>query len=146
MSKTKLRTSIQNLIIEMLKDYPHIDEYIHDRELDLRYPDIPRDENVGGSRGSRKSPDGAILNMIVTINEDERLNALKRQKRAIEDSLDDSEETTRQLIDLLYFHRRKPTVQTLVETREVPLALRTAYDKRNDFFVKVAQRLHLDVY
>ncbi len=42
-----MRAGIKNTIIAILKDYPNYEAYRRERELDLRYPAIEPDDNVG---------------------------------------------------------------------------------------------------
>ncbi|MCP1250099.1 hypothetical protein, partial [Gluconobacter oxydans] len=80
------RTTIRK-VEDILRDYPKIDKYIKKREQELRYPTIPRDDNVGGGKAQYKYPE-TTLNMIITIDEDRRINALKHQREVIDDCLD----------------------------------------------------------
>ncbi|MCT3278852.1 transcriptional regulator, partial [Lactiplantibacillus pentosus] len=43
------RTTIRK-VEDILRDYPKIDKYIEKREQELRYPTVPRDDNVGGGK------------------------------------------------------------------------------------------------
>ena len=73
-----MRAGIKNAIIAILKDYPNYEAYRRERELDLRYPAVEPDDNVGGGRTTREH-DAKMINYIVSIESDKRLRALERQ-------------------------------------------------------------------
>ncbi|WP_428958050.1 hypothetical protein [Levilactobacillus brevis] len=52
---------------------------IIEREQELRYPVTPVDENVGGGRAQNGFNDSTDR-LIITLDEDKRLNALKKER------------------------------------------------------------------
>lgn len=137
-----MRKATKHMIIEILKDYPRLDQYIRDREADLRNPVMIRDDNVGGGKGTRTNAEEARrLNMIVTISEDERLNALKREKKAVDNCLDDCGKVTEHIISELYFRKNPHSIEYMCEAQEIPVSQAKAYRLRQDFFEDLAREL-----
>lgn len=130
-------------IEEILTDYPNIDKHIHERELALRYPILPADENVGGGRAQNKIAE-PVLNMMITIDTDRRLYNLKRNQKAIDDTLDEFGNDTYTIINELYFKKHPEfTLNGLVQNHKVLVGKDKAYKLRNDFFESLARRLGL---
>lgn len=130
-------------IENILSDYPNIDKYIHERETALRYPVAPEDNNVGGGRAQNKRSQPE-LSMLITIDEDKRLNSLKRNQKAVDDALDDSGEDTVTIITELYFKKHPEyTLNGLVQNNLISVGKNKAYDLRNSFFERIAKNLGL---
>lgn len=130
-------------IEEILKDYPDIDKHIHEREMELRYSVLPADENVGGGRAENKLSE-PVLNMMITIDTDRRLYNLKRNQKAIDDTLDEFGNDTYVIINELYFKKHQEfTLNGLVQNHKVLVGKDKAYKLRNDFFESLARRLGL---
>ena len=130
-------------IEEILKDYPDIDKHIHEREMELRYPVLPADENVGGGRAQNKIAE-PVLNMMITIDTDRRLYNLKRNQKAIDDTLDEFGNDTYTIINELYFKKHPGfTLNGLVQNHKILVGKDKAYKLRNSFFESLARRLGL---
>jgi RinA family phage transcriptional activator len=130
-------------IEEILHDYPDIDKHVHEREMELRYPTLPADENVGGGRAENKIGE-PVLNMMITIDTDRRLYNLKRNQKAIDDTLDEFGNDTYTIINELYFKKHQIyTMNGLVENNLVSVGKSKAYNLRNSFFESLARRLGL---
>jgi RinA family phage transcriptional activator len=138
-----LKRNTFKYIEDILRDYPNIDQHIKERELALRYSTQPADENVGGGRAQNKYTQ-PVLNMLITIDEDTRLTALKNNQKAINDILDESGIDTITIINELYFKKRPVyTMNGLVENNLISVGKSKAYDLRNNFFENLARKLGL---
>lgn len=138
-----MKRSTFNYIKDILRDYPNIDKYIKERELELRTPYRQTDLNAD-IKGNRISD--SMTSMMITIEQDRRLSALERNKRIIEDNLQECDEDTRTIIEELYIVKyQRYTMEGLVEQRLISCGKSKAYDLRNRFFENVARELNLDV-
>lgn len=138
-----MRAGIKNAIIAILKDYPNYEAYRRERELDLRYPAIEPDDNVGGGRTTREH-DAKMINYIVSIESDKRLRALERQHKAVQYALYEADNDTRTIIEELYFKERPLySMAGLVMSGKLKniLSERSAYRARNEFIEQVADNL-----
>ena len=138
-----MKRSTFNYIKDILRDYPNVDKYIKERELELRTPYRQTDLNAD-IKGNRISD--SMTNMMITIEQDRRLSALERNKRVIEDNLQECDEDTRTIIEELYIVKyQRYTMEGLVEQRLISCGKSKAYDLRNRFIENVARELNLDV-
>lgn len=126
---------------DILEDYPNLKKYIDNRIDDLKHPVYERDENVGGGRAQNK-PRNPTLDMIITIEEDKRLNALERQREAIADCLDKCSKTTEKIIRGYYFgHHRNQSFEGYVVQHFDGVAPRSASRWRQKFMEDLANKL-----
>ncbi|HIW72645.1 MAG TPA: transcriptional regulator [Candidatus Levilactobacillus faecigallinarum] len=138
-----MKRSTVRKVEDILRDYPKIDKYIERREEELRYPTTPDDENVGGGRATMTRNE-APLRAIITIDEDRRIHALKRQREIVDDCLDGVGHDTETIIGELYFKRHpRYTLTGLVENNLVGVGKARAYELRNDFIRECAKNLGL---
>ena len=138
-----MKRSTFNYIKDILRDYPNIDKYIKERELELRTPYRQTDLNAD-IKGNRISD--SMTTMMITIEQDRRLSALERNKRVIEDNLQECDNDTRTIIEELYIVKyQRYTMEGLVEQRLISCGKSKAYDLRNRFFENIARELNLDV-
>ncbi|MCV2505664.1 transcriptional regulator [Melissococcus plutonius] len=137
-----MRTSTFNYIKDILADYYRTDEYIKKREEELRYPYKETDLNADiQGTGIVSAPTERLL---ITIEQDKRLVQLERNKRIIDDALDNSSEDTKVIIKELYLKKRPQyTLEGLVQNRLIFCSKRTAQRLRSDFFKTVASELQL---
>lgn len=139
-----MRTSTFNYIKDILADYYKTDEYIKQREDELRYPHRESDLN-GDIKGTKASYDNQV-NLLITIEQDRRLASLERNKRIISNALEEADEDTLTIIQELYFKKRpRYTMQGLVDNKLVYCSRRKAFDLRNDFFEDIAKELNLEI-
>lgn len=139
-----MRTSTFNYIKDILADYYKTDEYIKQREIELRHPYRDRDLNsdIKGNRASYNTAD----TMLITIEQDKRLAQLERNKRVISNLLDDADEDTKVIIEELYMRRwPKYTMQGLVDNGLIYCSRRKAFELQKKFFKQVAIELNLDI-
>ncbi|MBL1226518.1 transcriptional regulator [Enterococcus sp. BWR-S5] len=139
-----MRKSTFNYIKDILADYPRIEEYIRQREEELRYPYRENDLNAG-IKGTKADYD-TQANMMITIEQDQRLAALERNKRVISDILEDCCEDTQTIIRELYMRRMpKYTIQGLITNGLIFVGRTKAFELRDQFFEEVARDLNLNV-
>lgn len=138
MKRSTIRT-----VEDILRDYPKIDKYIEQREQELRYPVTPVDENVGGGRAQNGFNDSTDR-LIITLDEDKRINALKKQRQVIDDCLDEVGEDTEIIIDELYFRKRpRYTIDGLISNGLIHVSHTKAFGLRNKFVKECAKGLGL---
>lgn len=140
----KMRKSTFNYIKDILGDYPRIEEYIKQREEELRYPHRESDLNAG-IKGSRQDYD-VQDRLMITIEQDQRLAALERNKRVVSTILDECCEDTKMIIQELYMRRMpKYTIQGLITNGLIFVGRTKAFELRDWFFLQVAKELHLTI-
>lgn len=138
-----MRRSTIRKVEDLLRDYTKIDDYIEEREQQLRYPTGQTDENIGGGRAQFKYNE-TVLDTLITIDEDRRINALKWQREIIDDCLDGVDKNTEKIIEELYFKKHPQyTLLGLVNNHVVNVSQRHAYELRNGFVSEVAKKLGL---
>lgn len=138
-----MRKSTFHKIEDILRDYPRMDDYIRQREEELRYPMQTDDDNVGGGRSNYPDRDQPVRTLI-TIDEDRRLNGLKREQRIIKQCFNTSDKDTRIIITELYFNRHpRYTLRGLVTMQVVMVSRNRAYQLRNGFIKECADQLGL---
>ncbi|MFT8584975.1 transcriptional regulator [Liquorilactobacillus hordei] len=138
-----MKKSTFRKVEDILRDYPKIDRHIEKREQELRYPIKPTDENIGGGRAQNKRAE-PVETMVITIDEDEALNAFKRQRDVIDDCLGEVGSDTETIIKELYFkHYPQFTLNGLVENNLLTVGKQQAYNLRNNFIKDVAKGLGL---
>lgn len=131
-----------NYIKRLLKDYKQIDNYIKRRHEELQYPYRPDDVNADIKGNAIKD---SMANMVITIDEDTRLNSLKRNKEIIQTLLDECDEDTKLIIEELYTARfPRYTIQGLVDNNLLNCGRSKAYKLRDVFFVEMAKEFNLD--
>lgn len=126
-----------NFITSLLYDYPKTDEYIKQRTEELMYPYNPNhDENIGGSRSN--ITDNPVERMAINIATDRRLTTLERNKKIIDQCLDQCSWETYKIIDTVYFKRAKSVEGVAME---IPLSASQVRRLRQQFFERVADEL-----
>lgn len=134
-----MRRSTFNYIEDMLRDYPHYNEYIKECEEEIRHPYVEPDANIGGGRSAGKQE--RLTETIVRIDEDRRIRQMKRQQRAIAKCLDRSNsDIVYQMCKELYFmNKRRLTLDGVAYKLNV--SRRTLIRRREDFFIDLAKEL-----
>lgn len=137
-----LRTSTFNYIKDILADYYKTDEYIKQREDELRYPHRESDLN-GDIKGTKASYDNQV-NLMITIEQDKRLTNLERNKRVISQALEEADEDTKTIIEELYMKKYPQyTLVGLVQQKKIFVSKTRAYELRNIFFQSIADELRI---
>ncbi|MEI5990410.1 hypothetical protein A5881_001903 [Enterococcus termitis] len=140
----QMRKSTFNYVKDILTDYPRIEEYIKQREEELRYPYRENDLNSGikGNRSNYNTQD----NLMITIEQDQRLAALERNKRVVSNILEECCEDTKIIIQELYMRRMpKYTIQGLITNGLIFVGRTKAFELRDWFFLQVAKDLNLTI-
>lgn len=123
----------------ILKEYPNSKKYIKEMENEIMNPvSYDVDENVGGGRSNKK--DDHVEQMAITIADNQRINAIKRNHEVIKNIYDRSDLETQMIIYGLYFNGQL-TLQGVAN--QTHLSTRQCSRKRTDFFNKVADQLGL---
>ncbi len=141
---SKLRTSTFNYIKDILADYYKTDEYIKKRMEELRYPHKEEDLNSGIKGNLNEVSCDTTIKLMITIEQDQRLAQLERNKRIIDNALDNAQKDTRVIIEELYMKKRpKYTLEGLMQNGLIFCSKRTAQRLRTDFFKEIANELQL---
>lgn len=132
------------MLEDILRDYPNFPQYIKQREEELFNPVTDDDENVGGGRALNKRSD-PVLRTTITINDDKYLWTMKKERKAIDECLDEAGNDTELIIKELYFVKyQNLTLGDLCARQIIPLSRSTAYRLRNNFLEELAKKLNLD--
>ena len=136
----------KELITALLEDYPNYQSYIEQRKYELEHPISPIDENVGGGKAQFRNRN-EVLHMLITIDEDFRLNELRRIHHCIRICLDEASDDVRKICEELYFKkyrdRKYHAISDLCDAHIVYTGKTKAYDEFNDFLKDVASELGL---
>lgn len=141
-----MRKSLKNYILELLAEYNDIPQYIEDRENEIKYPVVERDENVGGGRAQNK-PGNPTERLVITLTDDKRLNALKKEYEVITECYDNAGPDTQTVVRELCFKDRQHqvyTMQGLYLQGKIHVGPSKGYELRNEFIKKVAQGFGFD--
>lgn len=137
-----MRTATFNYIKAILADYYKTDEYIKQREEELRYPhhELDLNEAIKGT----KTVDDRQVNLMMTIEQDKRLTTLERNKRIVSSVLQAADNDTKIIIEELYMKRwGKYTMQGLVTNKLIHVGRTKAFELRDKFFREIANGLNL---
>jgi RinA family phage transcriptional activator len=141
-----LRRQTRAYIESLLEDYMNYYKHKAQREFELRHPFIPVDENVGGGKAQYK-PNDSVDRMLITLDEDVRLNNLRREHFAIKVCYEEAPEYVQKIVNELYFkpprNRKYLTIADLVVAHVIPVSKTKAYDAFNDFLENIAKDLKL---
>lgn len=137
-----IRPGTKKRIEEILRDYPKMDRYIHDRREELMFPIKSEDDNVGGGKSSKISKPQE--QMLITIDEDKQLKALEREQRAVKTCLDESDTDTNIIARELYF-REYPKYQMdgLIEDGLIYCGHTQAFQKKSKLIRNIAKEMGL---
>lgn len=133
-------------IIALLEDYPNYHKYVEMRKYELEHPISEIDDNIGGSKAQFKQ-NNAVDHMIITIEEDHRLNELRRIHYAIHVCLDNAPDEIYIICNELYFkkyyNRKYRSITDLCNANKIFVAKSKAYDEFDDFLKDCANELGL---
>ena len=135
-----MRTSTFNYIKDILGDYYKTDDYIRQRELELRHP--YKETDVNGDIQGKGTNSATTERLAITIATDRRLWNLERNRNIIQSCLAESDEQTQVIIEELYLKNRPP-LTLLGVSQQLFISKNTAYRLRNAFFERVAEELGL---
>lgn len=141
-----MRRQTRAYIESLLEDYMNYYKHKAQREFELRHPFIPVDENVGGGKAQFK-PNDSVDRMLITLDEDVRLNNLRREHFAIKVCYEEAPVYVQKIVNELYFkpprNRKYLTIADLVVAHVIPVSKTKAYDAFNDFLENIAKDLKL---
>lgn len=143
-----MRRTVKSLILELLSDYYNIPSYIKEREEEIKHPIIPDDDNVGGGRPLNKIH-SKTENLVITLNDDARLNKLKREHDVITSCYENAGPDTKTIVRELCFKDRAHqvyTMQGLYFQGKIHVGPTKGYKLRNRFIKEVAHGLGFDTY
>ncbi len=117
-------------------------KHIDDRMQELTVPYHSIDQNVGGGKSSKISRPQETIS--ITIDEDRRLRAMESEKKAIEATVLESDADTITMITEVYFKEHPEfTIDGLIINHKINCSRNPAYQKKADFFVRLAKRLNM---
>lgn len=126
----------------VLKDYRDTDKYVRKLEEEIRVP--YREEDVNGDIKGTRSDSDTMFGTLWTIETDKQIRRLKRNKRIVQELLDECGSDTETIIRELYIKRfPQYTMQGLVEQKIILASVSTAKRLRNKFFEEVDKQLDL---
>lgn len=133
-------------IISLLVDYPDYEKHVERRNFELRHPIGEIDENVGGGRAQFKQND-TVDRMLIRIDEDNYLNALRHEHYIIRACFEDADEDVQKICQELYFKKSKnkkyQTIADMCNAGALLLSKTVAYDKFDEFMREIAKQLGL---
>ena len=126
----------------VLKDYRDTDKYVRKLEEEIRVP--YREEDVNGDIKGTRSDSDLMFGTLWTIETDKQIRRLKRNKKIVQELLDECGSDTETIIRELYIKRfPQYTMQGLVEQKIILASVSTAKRLRNKFFEEVDKQLDL---
>lgn len=128
-----------------MKDYPNINKRIAERENEILHPVYERDDNIGGGVAKNKQKD-PTYKTIVTIEDDKEIQTLRRERKVIDDLLDNSGEDTETIIKECYMKKQPSNIKKLIVTGKIYCSQSTAFRLRDRFIEQVAKELNLNSY
>lgn len=133
-----MRKSSYNFCKDVLYDYRRTDEYIAKRRFQLSIP-VDKDENIGGGRSN--IPGRPTERLAIKIADDVYIQNLKFNKKAIDCTLNESQEGVRELISLMYFGECKKRVVDVYD--DAGFSLNHARVLHKHFLERLADNLGL---
>lgn len=125
-------------IEQILRDYPNLESYIHQRRQELLYPHRQIDDNIGG--GKQVGGDNPVENMYITIADDKQIASLERNRKVIGRCLESCDEDTHIIINEMYF-KRHPTLTMRGIAESIHSSRTVVSRKRTEFFEEIRKEL-----
>lgn len=132
-----IERAVFNYIAKVLQDYPHIDEYVREREDELRHPYREPDKNIGGGKSNVMTNSSEL--MAITIADDRRLANLERQRNIVDCCLAKSDSATITVIHELYF-KNSPTLTLQGVAEKLSYANESSIRKKRNRFFELMQK------
>lgn len=133
-----LREGTYKYIESIISNYNEYPRLIIERERDLKNPYTVKDKNQGGGKSSITKNE--VEEMAIKLISDKKLNTLKEEYRAIDNTFFTSDIITKRIIKLYYID--KPRTKTWDGVAySVGYAKRHCYRLRDSFIKKVADHL-----
>ena len=126
-----------NYLIQIIKDYPNVPKYLHEREDEILHPWRDTDSNIGGGRAT---PSNGQERLLVKLSDDRRLNAIRTQYDAVGKCLASADPDTARIIHELYL---KPRITLTVDgvAEKLSESVATVKRKRVAFIESLADEL-----
>ncbi len=135
-----LKRSTFRKMEDVLRDYPCLDKKIESIEEEIRVPYREPDDNIGGGKGNKKTE--PQLNVLIMLEDDERLKSFKAQRQAVDECIEDFGEDTETIIRELYFVKRpRYTIEGLISNHMINVSHTVAYSLRRKFMTELAHKL-----
>lgn len=136
-----MKRSNQLKIEEWLHEYPHMGEYIKNREQELMYPyRDEHDENVGGGRSN--IPGKPVERMAITVADDRYLFNLKRIHGVLQESLSTLDPDTKKIVYELHL-KEHPTLTMQGVCGELNISRAQGFKLRNRYFSELEKKTGL---
>lgn len=123
----------------MLRSYPLMSQLIAERELEIKYPHRPVDENIGGGK-AQNVRDESLERMIIKLVDDPQLKELHQQENAIAECLQATDPITYAIIDELYLTERRSLTQAGLALKYF-MDERTVRKRRDKFLLSLDKKL-----
>lgn len=136
---THIKSSIYKHIETILTDYTRTEQLIEDIRQSIQYPATERDENVGGGKGNKTSR--AVEALAVRLADEPHIRMLQLYQSTIRECLANTDEDTRNIIQLCYFGRLNHTINEIEAQRLLPIEGKTMRRKRREFIENVGKCL-----
>lgn len=146
MTKT-IKTGTRRYLLELLEDYPYYEKFKEKRINELVNVIPAEDENVGGGK-AQNNYRNPIDNLLITVEEDERLRIMARYHFTIKACYEEAPEYVQTICNQLYFKsprlRKYRTINDLCNANVIYTSKSVAYDDFNMFLINIARQLRLE--
>lgn len=137
-----MRRETKALLKDILRDYPQLEKRIKQRREEIMHPTFDRDDNIGGGRSN--VPSNYLERRIIKMSDDEELRVLIKEKRLIEQCLDEANEETQIIIREVYMGRTPQySLSGLIAAGKIYCGQTRAYKLRDDFFNDLAGKMRI---
>lgn len=122
----------------LIEDYPMMNRYIKQVEIEIEYPWQESDENIGGSRSSSNT--SVTERTGLKLASDKHLRLLRERKEALDKVIDEAKPETLKIIRMWYWtNPRTKTWDGIAQ--EVGYSKRMCHLLRNEFVETLAKEL-----
>lgn len=122
---------------QVLRDYPHITQYVRDRREALMYAWHAQDENIGGGKTNGINSSDVLP---IHLASDKRLWVLEQQKAAVERTINKSPTLATGIVSELYFKDR-PSLTVNGIALKFHVSVRSVQRLRRNFMETLADEL-----
>lgn len=136
-----MKKANQKKIEDWLHEYPHMDEYINNREQELMYPyHESHDENIGGGRSNIVGK--PVEQLAITVADDRYLMNLRRIYKVLNESIGGLDPETSKIVYELHI-KEHPTLTMQGVCDNLGLSRATGFRLRNGFFTELEKKTGL---
>lgn len=140
---------VKGYLYFLLEDYPNYETHVKQRKLELMYPYVEPDDNVGGGKAQNKPSNPLALRMLISTEQDNRLNSLDDTHYKIKACYEDASTIAKIICNELYFKkynlRTAESIDDLVKQDKIHAGRSKAYKDWADFLDQLAATLGLPV-